>query len=197
MNHTHHWANSIIPFRPVSHYDSPEAILHDGKLSSAEKRAILSSWASDMYALETQPALRAIPGIPHKLHLDEILAAMRKLDDENDPPPRGGAIMRVQPYNVTQASGAKARFIVARNAAQKKPAVLPASPGGSRWTREANIRRYRKLLATKLTDLERQYVERRLAEELRGGQSFASQATLPATAAVCRRQTSGRARASV
>jgi hypothetical protein len=36
-----------------------------------------------------------------------------------------------------------------------------------RWTREANVRRYRKLLDTQLTDLERSFVERRLAEELR------------------------------
>jgi hypothetical protein len=32
-------------------------------------------------------------------------------------------------------------------------------------THRNNIRRYRKLLQTKLTDLERQYVERRLSEE--------------------------------
>jgi hypothetical protein len=36
-----------------------------------------------------------------------------------------------------------------------------------RWTREENVRRYRKLLKTQLTDLERSFVERRLAEELR------------------------------
>jgi hypothetical protein len=32
-------------------------------------------------------------------------------------------------------------------------------------THHNNIRRYRQLLQTKLTDLERQYVERRLSEE--------------------------------
>jgi hypothetical protein len=36
-----------------------------------------------------------------------------------------------------------------------------------RWSREANVRRYRKLLKTRLTDLERRFVERRLAEETR------------------------------
>ena len=35
-----------------------------------------------------------------------------------------------------------------------------------RWTREANVRRYRKLLNTELTELERSFVERRLAEGL-------------------------------
>jgi hypothetical protein len=169
MNHTHLTTNSI-SFRPVSHYETPEAVLHDGKLSTAEKRAILSSWASDMYAVEAQPALREIPSIPHKLHLDEILAALRKLDDETDPP-RGGAVMRLQPYNFTQATCERARRMAGR---KKTSALLPTSPGRSRWTREANIQRYRKLLATKLTELERQYVERRLAEEMWGNQSFAS-----------------------
>jgi len=40
-------------------------------------------------------------------------------------------------------------------------------PSHSRWTREANVRRYRKLLNTRLTDIERNFIERRLAEELR------------------------------
>jgi len=34
-----------------------------------------------------------------------------------------------------------------------------------RWTRRANIERYCRLLNTPLTDTERQYIERRLAEE--------------------------------
>ena len=35
----------------------------------------------------------------------------------------------------------------------------------TRWMREENIERYCRLLTTPLTDLERQFVERRLAEE--------------------------------
>jgi hypothetical protein len=45
----------------------------------------------------------------------------------------------------------------------------PAGFGRSalkRFSREANVQRYRKLLATKLTEHERRFVERRLAEEL-------------------------------
>lgn len=37
----------------------------------------------------------------------------------------------------------------------------------ARWTPDENIRRYRRLLMTPLTDLERQFVERRLAQEQR------------------------------
>jgi hypothetical protein len=77
-------------FHPVSHYDSPGGVLNDPELSTDEKRVILSSWASDMYVVESHPALREIPGIPHRLRLDDILAALKQLDDENDPPPRGG-----------------------------------------------------------------------------------------------------------
>jgi hypothetical protein len=36
----------------------------------------------------------------------------------------------------------------------------------SRWAREANVRRYRNLLNARLTDIEPNFMERRLAEEL-------------------------------
>ncbi|MET4036598.1 hypothetical protein ABIB94_008193 [Bradyrhizobium sp. JR7.2] len=37
-------------FHPAAHYASPDAVLNDETLSAPEKRIILSSWASDMYA---------------------------------------------------------------------------------------------------------------------------------------------------
>ena len=83
------------PFHPASHYDAPDDVLCDKRLSAAEKRVILSSWASDMYAVEGNPALREIPGIGHSLRLKDILAALRHLDEDDDPPPRGGVAMRV------------------------------------------------------------------------------------------------------
>jgi len=86
-------------FHPVSHYDSPDDVLADAKLSTDEKRVILSSWASDMYVVESQPALREVPGIRHRLHLDDILAALKQLDDERDPPPRGGLAMRLPRFS--------------------------------------------------------------------------------------------------
>ncbi|SDG05393.1 hypothetical protein SAMN05216337_11183 [Bradyrhizobium brasilense] len=51
-------------FHPVSHYALPHDVLSDAKLLTDEKRVILSSWASDMYVVESHPALRAVPGIP-------------------------------------------------------------------------------------------------------------------------------------
>ncbi len=52
-------------FHSAAHYASPEDILNDEKMSTPEKRIILSSWASDMFAVESCPALREIPGMGH------------------------------------------------------------------------------------------------------------------------------------
>jgi hypothetical protein len=96
MSQANRTANNVEPFfHPVSHYGSPDDVLDDAKLSTEEKRLILSSWASDMYAVESHPALREVPGIPRRLRLDDILAALKQLDDETDPPPRGGLAMRL------------------------------------------------------------------------------------------------------
>jgi hypothetical protein len=147
-------------FHPVSHYESPAALLNDGKLCLAEKRLILSSWASDMYAVESQPGLRKIPGISRPLRLSDILGALRQLDREDQPPrPRGGAAMRIVPRVDVEADGS-----AADNAPGSASRMRPAAR--LRFSREANVRRYRKLLATRLAEHERRFVERRLAEEL-------------------------------
>ena len=81
-----------ILFHPAAHYDSPADVLNDDDLSAAEKRIILSSWASDMFAVESCPALREIPGMGHTIRLADILAALRQLDGDNDDPPRPGGL---------------------------------------------------------------------------------------------------------
>ena len=169
MSQADRMANHVADqFHPVSHYDTPEDVLHDGKLSSTEKRAVLSSWASDMYAVESRPALRKIPGIPREIHVDEILAALNQLDDDDEPPPRGGMSMRLPQFNRVDcfASG-RPRNLVRKSAGKGRQRPVKAA-GAWRWTREENVRRYRSLLKTELTDVERNYIERRLAEELRG-----------------------------
>src|SRR6185437_6244594 len=156
-------------FHPVSHYESPDGVLNDPELSTDEKRVILSSWASDMYVVESHPALREIPGIPHRLRLDDILAALKQLDDENDPPPRGGLAMRLPRFSKLErtASDESQPSIDGRAATRQcRPAQPSRTHRHSRWTREANVRRYRKLLNTQLTDIERSFMQRRLAEEL-------------------------------
>ena len=158
-------------FHPVSHYDSPDDVLNDVALSTDEKRVILSSWASDMYVVESQPAFREVPGIPHRIRLDDILAALRQLDSENDPPPRGGVAMRLPGFSRLECVASReSRPDIGRLASTRRhsPLRAPSMHGRSRWTREENIRRYRRLLNTQLTDIERSFIERRLAEELRG-----------------------------
>ncbi|MET4492902.1 hypothetical protein [Bradyrhizobium sp. LA7.1] len=83
-------------FHPAAHYVSPEDVLNDDELSVPEKRIILSSWASDMFAVESCPALREIPGMGHTIRLADILAALRRLDGDDDPPPPGGVPMRLR-----------------------------------------------------------------------------------------------------
>jgi hypothetical protein len=82
-------------FHSAAHYASPDDVLSDSELSVPEKRIIQSSWASDMYAVESSPALREIPGIGRAIRLADILAALRRLDGDDDDPPRpGGLAMR-------------------------------------------------------------------------------------------------------
>ena len=75
------------------------------------------------------------------MRLKAILAALRQLDE------------RSLPLSTSETPGkahVRSRIVV--------------SP--SRLSREANVRRYRRLLATKLTEHERDFVQRRLTEEL-------------------------------
>jgi hypothetical protein len=95
MTNTNANARNLHPvFHPAAHYESPTSVLTDGELSTPEKRIILSSWASDMYAVESCPALREVPGMSHTIRLADILAALRQLDgdNDNDDPPRGGGV---------------------------------------------------------------------------------------------------------
>jgi hypothetical protein len=139
--------------------------------STDEKRVILSSWASDIYVVESHPTLREVPGVPQRLHLDDILAALKQLDDENDPPPSGGLAMRPPRLGKLECTASEQpQRIIGRHTVPRRYPPMPASgtSSGSRWTREANVRRYRRLLNTQLTDVERTFIERRLAEELQG-----------------------------
>ena len=142
-------------FHAISHYDSPADVVRDRTLSSSEKRVILSSWASDMYAVESSPGLREIPGIAHRIALRDIMAALRELDDEDEPMPSPDADY---PRPLVRRTGSKP---------ERPTAITSPFHFRSRWTREANVQRYRKLLMTQLTDDERQFIARRLDEELR------------------------------
>jgi hypothetical protein len=93
-------------FHPAAHYASPDDVLNDRELSVSEKRIILSSWASDMFAVESCPTLREIPGMECTIRLVDILAALHQLDGDDDDPPRpGGVPMRLRrPWAAAQRS---------------------------------------------------------------------------------------------
>ncbi|MBZ9849380.1 hypothetical protein LB565_15450 [Mesorhizobium sp. CA14] len=65
---------------PASHFRHPQDVLEDGSLDIWEKRAILSSWASDACAVESMPALRQPPGTERPVSFDDIMDALRRLD---------------------------------------------------------------------------------------------------------------------
>jgi len=78
---------------PASAFEHPRDVLNDPDLTRAEKRAILSSWASDACAIS--PAIRQAPG-GKPVTFDEIVDALRALDDPTPPRP-GGKSARLPP----------------------------------------------------------------------------------------------------
>ena len=73
---------------PARHFKHPDDVLSDATLELQEKRAILSSWASDACAVESMPALRQPPGAARPVSFDEIMDALHRLD-AIAPPPSG------------------------------------------------------------------------------------------------------------
>jgi hypothetical protein len=66
---------------PARFFSHPDEVLRDDTLELQEKRAILSSWASDACAVESIPALRKPPGATVPVSFDAIMDALRSLDD--------------------------------------------------------------------------------------------------------------------
>lgn len=73
---------------PSRFYDHPNDVVADRNLSPAEKRAILSSWASDACAVDSAPTLRRAPGASIAVTFDDIMDALKALDDTDPHPPR-------------------------------------------------------------------------------------------------------------
>lgn len=67
---------------PAQAFDHPGDVVHDPDLTLNEKRAILASWASDACAVEAAPALRRVPGSGIVVSVDDILEALRSLDQQ-------------------------------------------------------------------------------------------------------------------
>jgi hypothetical protein len=63
--------------QPTRYFQHPRDVVRDAILTTAEKRAILSSWASDASAVESMPALRQILGSGHVVKFDEVIDALQ------------------------------------------------------------------------------------------------------------------------
>ena len=91
--------SNVFDFNALLHpgtvYEHPRDVAADARLSLAEKRAILASWASDASAIASCPALRAPGGLKAPVTIDEILEALSALDGGPRNPP-GGKPMRLR-----------------------------------------------------------------------------------------------------
>jgi hypothetical protein len=74
---------------PARAFEHPMKVVDDSDLTSAEKRAILASWASDACAVEATPAPRQPPGSPRRVEFDDVMDALRAIDRRagERPPP--------------------------------------------------------------------------------------------------------------
>jgi hypothetical protein len=70
----------IALLHPASAFDRPRDVVNDPDLTTEEKRAILSSWASDACSVESQPAMRLPRSAKDPIGFDEIVDALRSLD---------------------------------------------------------------------------------------------------------------------
>src|SRR5215217_1754951 len=67
---------------PASAFDHPNDVVRDPDLSLNEKRAILASWASDACAVDSAPALRIAPAGSKPVTFDDVMDALRALDEQ-------------------------------------------------------------------------------------------------------------------
>lgn len=72
--------------RPAVGFERPDDVLKDPDLSAEDKRAILSSWASDACAVPDRPGWRRLPGSETVVPILEILDARRRLDGDKASP---------------------------------------------------------------------------------------------------------------
>jgi hypothetical protein len=95
-------ANSLL----AATFSHPSEVLSHPLLSAPEKRCVLAAWASDAFAVEGSPWLRQLPGGADPIPVGEIFAALRGLDEEDDPHPGGaGALHPPVPDEAAMAVG--------------------------------------------------------------------------------------------
>jgi hypothetical protein len=81
---------------PAAVFDHPRDVVNDPDLTRQEKRAILSAWASDVCAIRCLPGLDYPPEANRPVTFDDIVDALRMLDDDPSGPRPGGLAMRLK-----------------------------------------------------------------------------------------------------
>lgn len=66
--------------RPAIGFLSPDDVVKDPHLTNLDKRAILSSWASDASSVQDEPTLRWLLGTAEPVPLADVLAGLKRLD---------------------------------------------------------------------------------------------------------------------
>jgi len=66
--------------RPAVGFSSPDDVVKDPHLPLTEKRAILSSWASDASAVQDEPRLRWLLGTPEPVAYEDVRDALMRLE---------------------------------------------------------------------------------------------------------------------
>jgi hypothetical protein len=67
------------------HFSDPGDVLRAPGLTHADKQASLASWASDRFAVESDPAQCWLLGSPRPLSYDEVMSARKSLDGDMKP----------------------------------------------------------------------------------------------------------------
>jgi hypothetical protein len=85
--------DNVFDFNALLHpgtvFDHPKDVVCHSGLTTAEKRAILASWASDAAAITSCPSMRSPADLKRPVSIDEILEALCELDGGPRNPPGG------------------------------------------------------------------------------------------------------------
>jgi hypothetical protein len=81
---------------PAAVFNHPRDVISDPDLTKQEKRAILSAWASDACAVQCLPGMRLLPDAKTPVSFDDIIDALKSLDDDPMRPRPGGLAKRLK-----------------------------------------------------------------------------------------------------
>ena len=98
--------DNVFDFNALLHpgtvFEHPNDVVGHNGLTTAEKRAILASWATDASAIASCPSMRSPAGLKQPVSIDEVLEALCELDGAPRNPSGG------KPYRLRSAERALA-----------------------------------------------------------------------------------------